>query len=167
MRVIADKKTGLMKDLVDKVDFNIPKINDVIDGKIIAIKPQAIYLDLENFKTGIILGKELKQNPQEFKNIKPDDIIKVKVINLENEDGFLEASLTRAGEEKKWQTLQEKMEKGEIIEANVLKANKGGLMIEVNGIEAFMPVSQLSSSHYPRVEGGDKQKILSALNDLI
>ena len=167
MRVIADKKTGLMKDLVDKVDFNIPKINDVIDGKIIAIKPQAIYLDLENFKTGIILGKELKQNPQEFKNIKPDDIIKVKVINLENEDGFLEASLTRAGEEKKWQTLQEKMEKGEIIEANVLKANKGGLMIEVNGIEAFMPVSQLSSSHYPRVEGGDKQKILSALNDLL
>lgn len=167
MRVMNDKKTGLMKDLVSKASFDIPKINDVIDGKVIAIKPQAIYLDLENFKTGIILGKELKQNPQEFKNIKPSDIIKVKVINLENEDGFLETSLIKAGEEKKWQWLQEKMEKREIIEANVLKANKGGLMVEVNNIEAFMPVSQLSASHYPRVEGGDKQKILSALNDLL
>jgi small subunit ribosomal protein S1 len=167
MRMIADKKTGLMKDLVSKADFNIPKVGDVIDAKVIAIKPNAVYLDLENFKAGIILGKEIKQNPQEFKSIKVDDLVKVKVIGLESEDGYIETSLLRAGEEKKWQILQEKMEKSEIIEANVLKANKGGLMIEISGIEAFMPVSQLSSSHYPRVEGGDKQKILSALNDLV
>jgi small subunit ribosomal protein S1 len=167
MRVIADKKTGLMKDLISKASFNIPKSGDVVEGKIVAIKPQTIYLDLEGFKTGIILGKEIKENPQEFKNIKTGDLITVKTINLENEDGYVEVSLLKAGEEKKWQTLKEKMEKGEIIEANVLKANKGGLMIEIGGIEAFMPVSQLSSSHYPRVEGGDKQKILQALNKLI
>ena len=167
MRIIADKKTGLMKDLISKASFNIPKIGDVVEGKIVAIKPQTIYLDLESFKTGIILGKEIKENPQEFKNIKTGDLITVKTINLENEDGYVEVSLLKAGEEKKWQTLKEKMEKGEIIEANVLKANKGGLMIEIGGIEAFMPVSQLSSSHYPRVEGGDKQKILQALNKLI
>lgn len=167
MRIIADEKLGLMKDLVSKTSFNIPKIGDVIEARVIAIKPQAIYLDLENFKTGIILGKEIKENPQEFKNIKPGDSISVKVTSLENEDGYLETSLLKAGEERNWQILKEKMEKGEIIGANVLKANKGGLMIEVYGIEAFMPVSQLSSSHYPRVEGGDKQKILQALNQLI
>lgn len=167
MRIISDKKGGLMKTLVSKALFNIPKIGDVIEGKVIAIKPQAIYLDLESFKTGIILGKEIKQNPQEFKDIKIDDLITVKVVGLENEDGYVETSLLKAGEEKKWQLLKEKMEKGEIIKANVLKANKGGLMVELHGIEAFMPVSQLSSSHYPRVEGGDKQKILQALNELV
>jgi len=165
--MISDKKASLMKDLVSKASFNIPKIGDVVTGKVVAVKPRAIYLDLESFKTGIILGKEIKQNPQEFKKIKIDDLIAIKVINLENENGYVETSLLKAGEEKKWQALKEKMEKGEIIEAKVLKANKGGLIIEVNRIEAFMPVSQLSSTHYPRVEGGDKQKILQALNDLV
>lgn len=167
MKVITDKKTSLMNDLVSKASFNIPKPGDIVETRIIASKPQAIYLDLEGFKTGIILGREIKKNPQEFKNIKAGDLITVKVIKLENEDGYVETSLLKAGEEKKWQFLKEKMENGEIIEAEVLKANKGGLMIEVNGVEAFMPVSQLSSSHYPRVEGGDKQKILQALNKLI
>ncbi len=164
---MTDKKTSLMNDLISKASFNIPKIGDVIEGKIVAIKPQTIYLDLENYKTGIILGREIKQNPREFKNIKIDDLIRIKVIGSENEDGYIETSLLKAGEERKWQGLKEKMEKGEIIEANVLKANKGGLMIEINGIEAFMPVSQLSSVHYPRVEGGDKQKILQELNKLV
>lgn len=167
MRVITDKKSSLMNDLISKASFDIPKPGDIIEGKVVSIKPQAAYLDLEGFKTGIILGKEIKKNPQEFKNIKINDLIAVKVVGTENEDGYIETSLLKAGEEKKWKVLKEKMEKGEIVEAPVLKANKGGLMIEIDGIEAFMPVSQLSSSHYPRVEGGDKQKILQALNELI
>jgi small subunit ribosomal protein S1 len=49
----------------------------------------------------------------------------------------------------------------------VKEANKGGLIIEWQGIQGFLPASQLSSEHYPRVEDGDKDKILTALNDLI
>jgi small subunit ribosomal protein S1 len=167
MRITNEKKLGLMADLIAKVSFNVPKAGDVIEAVVTAIKPQMIFLDLKNFKTGVILGKEIKQNPQEFKNIKLNDILTVKIVELENDDGYTEVSLLKAGEEKKWQALREKMENSEIIEAKVLKANKGGLMIEVDKIEAFMPVSQLSSSHYPRVEGGNKQKILLELNKLI
>lgn len=156
-----------MQNLLEQEVFNIPKAGDIIEGKIIALKPSIIYLDLGNFKSGVILGSEIKKHPLEFKKIKLDDIITVKIISLDNEDGYVEVSLLKAGEEKTWQNLHEKLEKNEIIEANVLKANKGGLMVEVNGIEGFMPVSQLSSSHYPRVEGGDKTKILSELNKLI
>lgn len=156
-----------MKNLISSEVFNIPKTGDVVEGRIIGINPQVIYLDLEGFKTGIILGREIKENPSEFKKIKIGDLITVKIIGLENENGYVETSLLKAGEEKNWQTFREKMEQGEIIEANVLKANKGGLMVEIHGVEAFMPVSQLSPSHYPRVEGGDKQKILQALNQLV
>jgi len=167
MKTIADKKTSLMGELISRVPFNIPKTGDVIEATIVAIKPATIYLDLKNFKTGIILGREIKQNPKEFRALKIGDTVTVKIINLENEDGYTEVSMLKAGEEKKWQTLREKMENGEIIEAKVLKANKGGLMMEVEKIEAFMPVSQLSSTHYPRVEGGNKQKILLELNKLV
>jgi len=156
-----------MQTLLAEAKFDIPKVGDVIEATITAIKPQMIFLDLKNFKTGVILGKEIKQNPKEFKNIKVNDVITVKIVELENDDGFAEVSLLKAGEEKKWQFLREKMENGEIIEAKVLKANKGGLMIEIDKIEAFMPVSQLSSAHYPRVEGGNKQKILLELNKLV
>lgn len=156
-----------MGDLIAKVPFNVPKTGDVIEATVVAIKPSTIFLDLKNFKTGIILGREIKQNPQEFKKVKINDVITVKVTDIENEDGYTETSLLKAGEEKKWQALKEKMENGETIEAKVLKANKGGLMVEIEKIEAFMPVSQLSSAHYPRVEGGNKQKILLELNKLV
>ncbi|HUT96005.1 MAG TPA: S1 RNA-binding domain-containing protein [Candidatus Paceibacterota bacterium] len=161
------KNSPLMQKLFDQEIFNIPKTGDVIESKVVALKPSIIYLDLGNFKNGVILGSEIKKHPFEFKNVKLNDILMVKIISIDNEDGYVEVSLLKAGEEKTWKGLREKLEKNEIIDAIVTKANKGGLMIEVNGIEAFMPVSQLSSSHYPRVEGGDKTRILSELNKLI
>ena len=164
---LIDKDSSIMQNLLLKEEFNIPKTGEVIEAKVIAIKPNIAYLDLGNFKTGVILGSEIKKHPQEFKKIKPEDAITVKIISIENEDGYVEVSLLKAGEEKTWQGLREKMENGEIMETIVSRANKGGLMIEINGIEAFMPVSQLSSIHYPRVEGGDKVKILGELNRLI
>jgi small subunit ribosomal protein S1 len=166
-KLINDKKLGLMATLISRVDFVIPRPGDVIEATVVAIKPLMIFLDLKNFKTGIILGSEIKQNPQQFKNIKLNDTLTVKIVDLENEDGYTEVSMLEAGEEKKWQFLKEKMDNSEIIEAKVLKANKGGLMMEIENAEAFMPVSQLSSSHYPRVEGANKQKILSELNKLV
>lgn len=156
-----------MADLVSRVNFVIPKPGDVIEANVVAIKPSMIFLDLKNFKMGIILGNEIKQSPQQFKNVKINDFLTVKIVDLENEDGYTEVSLLKAGEEKRWQALKEKMDNNEIIEAKVLKANKGGLIIEMENAEAFMPVSQLSSSHYPRVEGANKQKILLELNKLI
>lgn len=167
MKTLINKKSNLMEILLAKDDFNMPKFGDVVEAKIIGIKPNMIYLDLLNFKTGVIFGGEIKKNPKAFKNIKTGNPMTVKIINIDNEDGLIEVSLLKAGEEKKWQTLKETMETGDTIEAIITKANKGGLMIEVKGIEAFMPVSQLASIHYPRVEGGDKQKILLALNKLI
>jgi len=164
----AENKTSeLMQTLLDQETVSIPKTGDVVEAKVIALKPSIIYLDFGNFKSGIILGSEIKKHPFEFKKVKLNDIITVKIISIDNEDGYVEVSLLKAGEEKTWQALREKMERNEVTDTLITKANKGGLMVEVEGIEAFMPVSQLSSIHYPRVEGGDKTKILSELNKLV
>jgi small subunit ribosomal protein S1 len=95
------------------------------------------------------------------------DTILASVADLENKDGNVELSLRQAGHERVWQTLKSLIESGETVSTKILGANKGGLMIEVNGVLGFLPVSQLSLEHYPRVEDGDKQKILSALQDYV
>ena len=59
------------------------------------------------------------------------------------------------------------MEKKELLELPVVEANKGGLLLEYKGIRGFLPASQLSMKHYPRVEGGDKDKIFLELKKFI
>jgi small subunit ribosomal protein S1 len=88
-------------------------------------------------------------------------------VDLENKDGYIELSLKEASNLLTWQNLKEKKEKGENILIKVLKVNKGGLMTEISGIPAFLPVSQLSQEHYPRVEGADTAKILRELQKFI
>lgn len=161
------KKTiqdSVMAEVLSKETLQIPKMGDVIEGKVIEIGTNIMYVDLGNFKTGVVLGKEFRENPQYFKNIKVGDEVTAKILETENEEGYTEISLKEAGEERGWRELEKKMKADEVIKTKILKANKGGLMVEINGIPGFLPVSQLSSKHYPRIEGGDKQKILQELN---
>lgn len=159
-------KNDSTKDLFLKADLQIPKVGDIIESEIIEVTKEGLFVDLENFKTGIVPMKELKENPEYLKKVKAENKALVKIIELENEDGYVELSLKEAGSEQSWHSLESKMEAKELIKSKVLKANKGGLILNVEGAQAFMPVSQLSSEHYPRVEG-DSQKILQALQKLV
>ena len=159
-------KTSTMKNLLSKADLQIPKVGDTIEGEIIETNKKGLFVYLENFKTGIVPMKELKENPEYLKKIKAENKALVKIVELENEDGYVELSLKEAGSEQSWHNLKNKMETKEIIKSKVLKANKGGLILDVEKTQAFMPVSQLSSENYPRVEG-DAQKILQALQKLV
>ncbi len=155
------------KDISQKNNFNIPKAGDIIEGTVFEINRNGLFVDLENFKTGVVLPRELRENPEYLKKVKIGDKILVKIIELENEDGYVEVSSKDATSEEGWRGLEKIMEAKEIISSKVLKANKGGLISEINGVQAFMPVSQLSYEHYPRVEGGDAQKILQQLQKLV
>lgn len=161
------KNENTITNMLAKTYLNIPKIGDIIEGKIFQLNKNGVFIDLNNFKTGIILAKEFKENPEYFKNIKIEDKISVKFVGIENEDGYIEVSLKEAGSEKNWEEIKEMTKQEKIIKAKVIKANKGGLMLKIGGLQAFMPVSQLTSKHYPRVEGGDSQKILQALQKLV
>jgi small subunit ribosomal protein S1 len=143
-----------MKDLLEKNNLlKPPKIGDIVEGEVIGRGKMSLFLNLGNFKTGIIYGREYLNSKEEIKNLKIGDKIFVKIIDLDNEDGFVEVSLAQAGQELAWQNLKNKKEKDEIIEIKVLGANKGGLLTEIDGIPAFLPVSQLSQENYPKIEG--------------
>jgi len=154
-----------LQKLTDNV--NIPRNGEIVDGKILAIENLAMYLDIGPRKTGLIYGAEYQNAKNVLKNIKIGDTISVKVIDPENEDGFVELSLREAEKELAWQTIKEKKDQGLEFAVRITKANKGGLITEVAGIPAFLPTSQLSPENYPRVPEGDKSKILRKLQSFI
>ncbi len=156
-----------MADFLNQSKVNFPKDGDVIEGKVIEIESNAIYLDLGIFGTGIVLGKEIKDGLGATDKLKIGDSVSATVTDLENEDGYIELSIREASIEKAWQDLEEKQVKEEIFNTKIFEANKGGLIVEVNGITGFLPVSQLSNEHYPRVEEGEKNKILEKLRSYI
>jgi len=154
-----------MKDLLEKDNLIKPcKEGDIIEGTVIGEEKSGVFLDLGPYGTGIVKKKEF-QNAK--KELKIGDKVFGKITNLENELGYVELSMGSALEELALKELREKKEKGEVVSVKILRVNKGGLISEISGIQAFLPVSQLSKEHYPKVEGGEVGKILEKLQKFI
>lgn len=144
-----------------------PKEGDVIEGIVSAVGRAKVYIDIAPFGTGIIYGREYMNARDILRKVHPGDTIASKVVTPENEDGYIELSLKEARQALIWSDAEEAVKKGTILSLEVKEANKGGLIINWQGIQGFLPASQLSAENYPRVSDGDKDKILSALNELI
>ena len=89
------------------------------------------------------------------------------VVDPEMDEGYALLSMKRAVKDRGWDELQRAFDNQEIIEISPYDANRGGLLVELEGIRGFLPVSQLAAGHYPRVSGADKDEILQKLNALI
>ncbi len=162
---IADKQSIMDKLLSENV-VEFPSVGETLIGKVIDVSSSEMYLDLGPFGTGLVMGKEIKDGMGTQK-IKIGDIVSATITDMENEEGYIELSIREASYEKAWDDIERKKEIQEKIKTKVINANKGGLLIEINGIAGFLPVSQLSSQNYPRVEDGDKNKILNLLKKLV
>lgn len=157
-----------MQDLLGSgAEIRVLKSGDMVEGTLISVGKNEVYIDLEGVGIGVVRGRELYDDQATLASLKPGDKIFASVTEPENKEGNVELSLRQAGQERVWQTLRKKMEDKEIVSTKILGANKGGLMIELNNVTGFLPVSQLSVEHYPRVEDGDKNKILSVLNSFV
>lgn len=157
-----DFKTLLAENLVI-----FPKVGDIVKGKVLSVDKGEVRIDVEGVTTAIVRGAEMFAESQEYANLKPGDEVEGTVIDLENENGEMELSFKVAGMQRVWDNLRKWMKEGITIKAKVLAANKGGIMMQVGAIAGFMPVSQLNPDHYPRVMGGDKNRILEKLQELI
>ncbi|MDP2837962.1 MAG: S1 RNA-binding domain-containing protein [Candidatus Moranbacteria bacterium] len=156
-----------MEELLAKHVVDIPEVGDVIPGTVMYVASSYALIDLGPLGTGIVLGKEMRDGLGPEGKLKLGTTVTATLMDYENEDGYIELSIREASYEKSWEDIEHKLTSREVIATKVVEANKGGLMLEVNGIVGFLPVSQLSSEHYPRVEDGDKNKILDLLKKLI
>ena len=136
---------------------------DTVSGKVISVKKHEILIDLGAQGVGLVPRREASF----VHNLKEGDDVTASVIEAEMDDGYVLLSLRKAVKDKGWDEINAKLEGGETVEVTPFDANRGGLLVEYEGIRGFLPVSQLSAEHYPRVGSSDKDEILQRLNSLV
>ncbi len=160
------KKDSIMSKILSETK-NPPTAGDLVEGLVIGIEKNSVYVNIPPFGTGIIFGKEFINARDIIKKINIGDNVAGKVVTIDNKDGYIEISLKEARQALIWGEAEEAIREKSIYEIPILDANKGGLILAWQGITGFLPASQLKTEHYPRVADGDKDKILEELRKLI
>ncbi len=144
-----------------------PKEGDIIEGTVLALDRAKLYIDLPPFGTGVIFGREYMNAREVIKRINVGDIIAAKVISTDARDGYIELSLKEARQAIIWAEAEDAVRNKTQFDLTIKEANKGGLILEWQGIAGFLPASQLKAEHYPRVADGNKDEILNELRKLV
>lgn len=163
---ITKEQTGPMAELLQD-SAKPPVVEDVVEGPVVAVGRARVFVDLHPFGTGIIYGREYLSAREALKNVNIGDTITAKVVGTDNPEGYIELSLREARQALIWNEAEVAMQKKSIFELPITDANKGGLIINWNGIQGFLPASQLAPAHYPRVPDGDKDKIFVELKKMV
>ncbi|MCD5383005.1 S1 RNA-binding domain-containing protein [Candidatus Gracilibacteria bacterium] len=163
----VSEKIGMEQLLKESADFQVPKAGQLIDGIVIKKEKSQILVDIGGQTTGVIAGKEIQDSMGTAVNIEVGTQVSVMVIEDDSEDGSLILSIRKASQFNNWDRFEKLKKSGEIISVVPTQANKGGLIVDVDGVKAFIPVSQLAPEHYPRVENSDSGKILTKLNEIV
>jgi small subunit ribosomal protein S1 len=163
--VATNKEPLTMADLLAAEEAKSKPLseNDVIEGKVVSVTKAGIWLDLGVYGTGLAVGNDAAESG--YKDSLPGDAITASVIVPEMDEGYALLSLKKASREKSWDKLEDLKRTAEILSVKPFDANKGGLLMEHEGVKGFLPVSQLSTENYPRVT--DKDEIVNRLQMLV
>ncbi len=160
---MATKAALSMDDLLIEMPPQPLEPGEVVEAKVISAAKNEVWLDLGTFGAGLVARREISPGL----NLKVGDTVSASVLEAESELGFPVLSLKKVAKEQGWDRLSQIFDNGEIIDVYAYDANRGGLLVEVEGIRGFLPVSQLTAEHYPRVSGADKDEILHRLHSLV
>lgn len=154
-----------MDDLLAQAGDNIKQITagDMVNGTVLSVRKHEVLIDLGPLGVGLVPRREVGFS----KNYTVGDEVVASVVDPELDNGYSLLSLRKAAKDRGWDEVFAKLETGEIITVVPYDANRGGMLVEYEGIRGFLPVSQLSAEHYPRVGSSDKDEILQRLNTLV
>lgn len=117
---------------------------DVIEGHVISIDRDGAVVDIGSRTEGFVPGGEMQSlGPNFHTQLKAGDAILVSVLGLDQSEGGIQLSVDRARGERGWRLLQEHFENGSTFEATVVGQNKGGLLVNFEGVAGFIPLSQV------------------------
>jgi small subunit ribosomal protein S1 len=151
-----------MDELLAGSDVATLTTGAVIEGVISSVKKNEVWIDLGPQGVGVVMRREIGYGQK----LEAGQTVTVSVIDPEMEEGHALLSMKRAVKDRGWDEVQRLADAGDTIEVTAYDANRGGLLVELEGIRGFLPVSQLAAGHYPRVSGADKDEILQKLNAL-
>lgn len=161
---MADAKIT-MDELLAGADTSAKQLvaGEVVTGKVLSLKKHEVLIDLGAQGVGFVPRREVGFS----RNISEGDEVSASVVDTELENGMSLLSLRKAVKDRGWEEVSARLESGEVIDIQPYDANRGGLLVEYESVRGFLPVSQLSAEHYPRVGSSDKDEILQRLNNLI
>ncbi len=143
------------------------KVGDLVQVTLLERANRAVYFDVPQVGTGVIYGMELTNAKDILRKLSPGDTATAKVVLPENDEGLIELSLAEAGRQKVWQEVRELKDRDESVTVKIVSVNSGGLIADLNGLQAFLPTSQLGNKNYPRDAEGDKGKIILQLQKFV
>src|ERR1044072_7469223 len=157
------KPTITMADLLASHDIKQVEAGDVVEGVVSSIRKHEVWIDLGVQGVGVVMRREIGHGQQ----LEQGQTVTVSVLDPELEEGYALLSMRRAAKDRGWDELQRMFECQEMVEVIPFDAHRGVLLVKLEGILGFLPVSQLAAGHYPRVSGADKDEILQKLNALV
>ena len=157
------KATITMDELLASDSVKQIVAGEVVTGHVLSVKKHEVLIDLGAQGVGYVPRREVGLGRQ----LNVGDEVTASVVDTELENGYSLLSLRKAAKDRGWEEVQAKMDAAEIIEVAPYDANRGGMLVEYEGVRGFLPVSQLSAEHYPRVGSADKDEILARLNALV
>ena len=117
---------------------------EVVEGTVMSVERDGLVVDIGFKSEGIVSVQEMhSMGADPLTRLKPGDAVLVFVVQAETAEGQVALSIDRARGEQGWRTLQDRFESGEIFEAEITGYNKGGLLANVEGVNAFIPMSQV------------------------
>lgn len=162
---MATTATLTMDDLLAAADASAKQLiaGDMVTGKVLSLRKHEVLIDLGAQGVGFVPRREVGFS----RTLKEGDEVTASIVDTELDNGYSLLSLRKAAKDRGWEEVAAKQETGEIIDVTPYDANRGGMLVEYEGVRGFLPVSQLSAEHYPRVGSSDKDEILQRLNSLI
>ncbi len=156
------KNSITMDDLLASTNIAGLKTGEVVEGVVSSVRKHEVWIDLGANGVGVVMRREIGHGQV----LEEGQKVTTSVVDPEMDEGYALLSMRRAAKDRGWDELQQLFESKEIVEVTPYDANRGGLLVELEGIRGFLPVSQLVAGHYPRVSGADKDEILQKLNQL-
>lgn len=143
------------------------KPGELVDGTVVFRGKNKLLVDLGGVATGIISGRELRDSFGTFRELAVGNEVSALVLEEENDEGLVVMSLRMASQKKAWDRFHELIDGDKTMKFTAQEANKGGLIANIDGIRAFLPVSQLAPVNYPRVSNADIGEIMSRLQKFV
>ena len=139
-----DRSRDMASLLEDSLDYRTPQRGEIIEGVVMGWDREGALIDIGAKSEGVVLRHEMQSLGADAETkLSSGDKVLVFVMQPESHDGQILLSLDRARGEQGWHTLQARFETGETFEAEVSGYNKGGLLVNVEGVNAFVPMSQV------------------------
>ncbi|WP_206082172.1 30S ribosomal protein S1 [Maribellus sediminis] len=134
----SEKERGDLENLYNNT-LNTVSEKEVLEGKVISLNKREVVVDIGYKSDGIVSLNEFRYNPE----LKVGDTVDVYIESLEDKKGQMILSHKKARATRSWERVNESLENDEIIKGYIKCRTKGGMIVDVFGIEAFLPGSQI------------------------